>query len=345
MKIKVDKISSSTKNTKLSTIVEVSKKIDTKEGSVIIVEALDENLAYGKIELLTGRMSKVIEGDIIAGTLGERKALKGYSGTIPKKVKPGDKLNLLNLGGIIGKLVSGNPELGKPIEVKVIGQAIIFPVFDQRIGKPANIKENAIAWKDNLEKSVPLIIFSASCMDTGKTTAACELIKGLTAKGYKVAATKLTGVSLMRDTLNMKDYGAVKVLDFNDAGMASTTGKSINSLAKGIISKLTKENIDCIVIELGDGILGDYGVKSFLEDKQIMKFAKAHIICANDQVSAWGAKQLFQKFGLEITLISGRVTDNTVGTEFIEKTLGIPAANGITNPKKIVSIIEKKVFK
>jgi len=344
MKISVDKISSSTKNVKLSQTVEVSKKVQAQEGSVIVVKALEENPAYGSIELLSGRVSKVIEGDIIAGTLGERKALKGYSGTIPKEVKPNDTLHLLNMGGVIGKASSGNPELGSPIKVKVLGQAMVFPVFNERIGKPANIKQNSLPWKKDLKKSVPLIFFSASCMDAGKTTAACELIKGLTTKGHKVAATKLTGVSLMRDTLNMQDYGAVKALNFNDGGMVSTTTQKVNGLAKGIIEELNKEDIDCIVIELGDGILGGYGVQSILKDKQLMHFAKAHVVCANDQVAAWGAKQVFKKLGLQITLISGRVTDNDAGTSFIEKELKLPAANAIQNAKKMVEIIDKKVF-
>ncbi len=345
MKIKVDKISSSTKNVKLSPTVEISPKIEAKEGSILIVKALEENPAYGSIELMSGRMSKVIEGDVLACTLGERKASTGFYGYIPDKIKQGDKLNILNYGGVIGKAVSGNPELGKPIEIKVLGQALIFPTFNERISKAANIAEEHIPWKENLENSVPLIIISASSMDSGKTTAACELIKGLSAKGYKVAGAKLTGVSRMRDTLDMEDYGAVKALNFNDAGVVSTTNKNTNELSKGIIHELNKSNIDCIVMELGDGILGYYGVKSILCDERIMEFTKGHIVCANDHVAAWGVKKIFKELGLNISLISGRVTDNAVGVEFIEGELGLPAANAITEHSKLVTIIEKEVFK
>jgi len=42
------------------------------------------------------------QGDLIAGVLGERRALHGYSGVIPERVAPGDILHLLNLGGVIG---------------------------------------------------------------------------------------------------------------------------------------------------------------------------------------------------------------------------------------------------
>ena len=45
-------------------------------------------------------------------------------------------------------------------------------------------------------------------MNAGKTVAATELVRGLARSGVRVAAVKLTGVSLMRDTLSMLDAGA-----------------------------------------------------------------------------------------------------------------------------------------
>ncbi|MGM0509883.1 MAG: hypothetical protein ACQESD_01985, partial [Thermoplasmatota archaeon] len=176
------------------------------------------------------------------------------------------------------------------------------------------------------------------------TTAACELIKCLTSEGYKVAAAKLTGVSMMKDTLSMMDYGAVKALDFNDAGVASTIEKKTTELSKGIIYELNKLDIDCIVVELGDGLLGSYGAKSILEDKNIMRFAKGHLVCANDNVAAWGVKKIFNELGIEISIITGRVTDNAVGIEYINKELDLPAANAITDNERIFSIIEEEVF-
>jgi hypothetical protein len=344
MKVLVDKIASSTKNVALSSVVEVSRNVIAMEGSVVVVKALGENPNYGSIELASGRMSRIIEGDIIAGTLGERRALRGFYGKIPKRVQAGDILNVLNLGGVIGKAVSGITELGKSIDVQVLGQALVFPTFDERIGKPATIKENAIAWKKRLGRSAPLIVFSASNMDSGKTTAACELIKGLTLKGYRVAAAKLTGISLMRDTLNMRDYGAVRALNFNDAGIVSTTTARGSDYARGIIHELNRDSPDCIVVELGDGILGGYGVKAILRDRQLMKFAKAHVFCANDQVVAWAGRELFRKFGLEISVISGKVTDNDVGTEYVGRELKLPTANALNDSKKLTSIVEQKVF-
>src|ERR1044072_8936888 len=103
-------------------------------------------------------------------------------------------------------------------------------------------------------------------MNAGKTVAATELVRGLYRSGLKVAAAKLTGVSLMRDALSMRDAGASAALTFNDIGIASTHAGVTVSSAKGILNRLAQGKPDVIVAELGDGILGEYGVQDILRD-------------------------------------------------------------------------------
>src|SRR5205823_1099115 len=98
-----------------------------------------------------------------------------------------------------------------------------FPFLGERQGIPATIKANAIPWATTLEKSAPIVYVAGTCMNAGKTFACGEVIRYLTRKGYRVCGAKLTGVSLLRDTLSMVDRGAIKSLSFNDAGVVSTT--------------------------------------------------------------------------------------------------------------------------
>ena len=81
---------------------------------------------------------------------------------------------------------------------------------------------------------------------------------------------------------------------------------------------LAEAGAEVIVAELGDGILGDYGVGPILADRELMELAAAIVMCANDPVAAWGAKQVMaQRFGLAIDVVSGPTTDNLVGTRFV----------------------------
>ena len=165
-------------------------------------------------------------------------------------------------------------------------------------------------------------------MNGGKTVAATELVRGLARSGLRVAAAKLTGVSLMRDALSMLDAGAIAALTFNDVGIASTHPGITVSTAKGIFNLLAGTKPDVIVAELGDGILGEYGVQDILRDAELMSVGAAYVMAAPDPVACWGAAELMRReFDLPITAITGPATDNEVGQVYISGGLGLPAHN------------------
>ena len=136
-----------------------------------------------------------------------------------------------------------------------------------------------------------MVYVAGTCMNAGKTVAATELVRGLARGGLRVAAAKLTGVSLMRDALSMLDAGAVAALTFNDVGIASTHAGVTVATAKGIFNRLAAAKPDVIVAELGDGILGEYGVQDILHDAELMRVGAAYVMAAPDPVACWGANR------------------------------------------------------
>lgn len=345
MKVTLDKIASTTRNARIPREVLLSDEIQAKEGMVLAVRVHGKKTVYNTLEDIHGRMIDLNDGDIIAGVLGTRRALRGYAGHVPESIKVGDKLDILNLGGVIGRCTSVNLEIGKPLQAEVLGQILSFPHLGERVGVPATIRTGAVAWSDKLEKSAPIIYVAGTCMNAGKTFACGEIIRFLARKGYRVGAAKLTGVSLLRDTMSMVDRGAIKGLSFTDAGVVSTTGAVSVPVAKGLINALNKEEPDCLVIELGDGIMGEYGVQEILKDAELMQAASAHVMCANDPVSAWGAVELFtNRFKLKVDVLSGPATDNAVGKEFIEGQVGVKAINARIEPEALGQFVEKAVF-
>ncbi|MBI5210788.1 MAG: hypothetical protein HY927_12530 [Elusimicrobia bacterium] len=345
MKVVLDKIASGTRNAKLSREVLLTEDISAAEGMVLAVRVRGTKSVYNTLEDCHGRMIGLNDGDVIAGVLGARRALRGYAGVVPGSVAVGDMLDILNLGGVIGRCTSVNIELGKPLQAEVLGQVLSFPHLGERHGVPASIKTGAVAWAGTLEASAPIVYVAGTCMNAGKTFACGEVIRTMAKRGHRVCGAKLTGVSLLRDTLSMVDRGAAKSLSFTDAGVVSTSGAVSVPVAKGIVNALNREEPDCLVIELGDGILGEYGVQEILHDDELMGAGVAHILCANDPVAAWGAVELFKtRFKREVTLIAGPATDNAVGKEFIEGQIGVPAINARIEFDKLGEFIERKVF-
>jgi hypothetical protein len=141
----------------------------------------------------------------------------------------------------------------------------------------------------------------------------------------------------------MLDAGAVAALTFNDAGAASTHAGMTVPVARGIFNRLAKERggrPDILVAELGDGILGEYGVQDILRDPGLMGLAVAHVMAAPDPVACWGAQQLYtEQYGLPITCITGPATDNQVGRDYIGRQLGLPAHNALRDAAGLVSTV------
>lgn len=339
MQVNLDKIASVTSRVNLANEVSLTQYVPVERGTLVIVEALEEKAVYGELELVGGRLARIIKGDLIAGVLGERQALKGFVGAIPAQIEAGDILHILNMGGVIGKCSSANGDYGLPMRVRVMGAAT-------RDGGQVNIADYALPWQDSLSESAPIILISGTCMNSGKTTAACEIIRVLKGRGYKLAAAKLAGVATQRDLLNMQDHGALSALSFSDAGLPSTTrmDSCIVPAAKGILAALNDSNPDAIIVEFGDGIMGHYGVDLLLKDAELMGHVKAHVLCANDLVSSWGGRLFLEQLGLHIDCISGPATDNSAGIDYIQQYLGMIGANGRTDPVKLAGIVEQKVF-
>lgn len=326
MRIHVDKLASVTRNLRLGRTLTLSPDILLEEGSVLACRVKGEKGTYNQLEDPHGRMSTLHDGDILVGALGHRNALQGYEGVLPKALKPGDTVNLLNMGGVIGQCLSHNPDVGRPFDLEVLGQVLVFPEFQSRAGQPAHLRQGALKGT-GLSATCPVVYVAGTCMNAGKTAAACATIRQLSRAGYRVGACKLTGVSLMRDALAMKDYGAEVALDFTDAGIVCTDAGSAAAVSRIIFSELATHGVEVIVAETGDGIMGEYGVQAILADPELRGLGGAFILCANDPVgAAGGVANLQSAFGIRPDLIAGPATDNRVGERFVA-TLGLPARN------------------
>src|SRR5499425_943925 len=330
----VDKIASVTQACGLGNEVRVATdNIPAEEGVVVVVEVLTNKSTYNTLELTSGRMAKVSQGDIVAGALGHRKALFGYSGHVPTSVKPGDILQMLNIGGVLGICDSVNPDKGKPFDCRVLGVVLHFPYLGERIGVPARVGYRRLDQDAKLDtRGVPIVALAGTCMEAGKTAAACAIVARMRHRGLAVHAFKATGVSLRRDILAMEDAGARRCAIFTDLGVVTTTRANGPALTRTMLSELAAGKPDVVVFELGDGILGTYGVDAILECPDIRAVLTAVILSANDPVAAWGGvKLLRERFTIEPAVVTGPATDNQVGIDIIKTQMGVPAFNALSN--------------
>ena len=342
-----DKIASVAQSCRLMPELRLGADIPAEEGVVVAVEVLNDKATYNELELASGRLAIVQRGDVLVGALGHRRALFGYSGSVPASVRPGDTLQLLNLGGVLGRCESAdpaNPERGEPFDCRVLGTVLDFPYLGERIGVPARVGGAKLSKNPKPikldTKGIPVVAVVGTCMDSGKTSAACAIVSRLRHKGLVVDAFKATGVSARRDILAMEDAGARETRIFTDLGVVTTTDGNGPDLTKTMLSDLAEGHPDVIVFELGDGLLGAYGVEAILGDDAIRSVLTSVVLSANDPVAAWGGVTLLrERFGIEPTVVTGPATDNAVGIDIIRSQLALDAANARTSGATLGDIV------
>lgn len=340
-----DKIASVAQHLDLKRELRLSADIPCEEGVLIAVEILNNKNTYNQLELTSGRMAVVKKGDVVVGALGHRKALFGYSGHIPQQLAIGDTVQILNMGGVIGICDSINASFGQPFDCRVLGTVLDFPFLGERIGVPARIGMEKLALDAAVDVSgVPVVAIAGTCMNSGKTAAACAIVSRLRHHGHTVDAFKATGVALRRDIMAMEDAGARSTLIFTDFGVACTTGKNGPAVTRTMLTRLAAQKPDVIVYELGDGILGAYGVEAILHDPAVRDSLSCLVLCANDPVAAWGGVKLLREdFGIEPGIVTGPATDNDVGKDIIRQRMGVQAINAVTESMQLGDAVTAQV--
>ncbi len=302
------KIGSVLKNINNIQDLNISDEITPQQGQLIAVKVISVNANYNKLELISGRMTELTEGDIIIGALGNRIASTGMTGTVPTELNKHDKIHILNLGGVIGICKDFNILLGPATECEVVGS------ITNGGNKQLNLKDFSKVIKSNTIDSIPSIAVIGTGIDSGKTTVTSFIIKTLSKYYKKINACKLAGTASQKDLYAYEDNGAAKTSDFVDFGLPSTcmNDKNIIQECSASVINFISQDADILLMELGDGYHGDYGTREIIQNSSITKYIKVIVICAYD-IS--GAINIIENLKLnklddKLLIISGPVTNN-----------------------------------
>ena len=154
----------------------------------------------------------------------------------------------------------------------MLGVVLQFPYLGERIGVPARVGYRRLNYETALDaRGVPVVALAGTCMEAGKTAAAAAIISRMRHRGLVVDAFKATGVSLRRDIMAFEDAGARKSMIFTDLGVVTTSPRTGPALTRTMLTELAAGKPDVIVFELGDGLLGTYGVDAILNCEDIRR--------------------------------------------------------------------------
>lgn len=284
-------------------------------GDYVVGEVASQPNGLSRLELSTGRMVEVVEGDLVVGAFGVRYAtLEAVGGW--QNIGPDRRMEALTGAGLFGMSTSRSALLPPLLSMTYKGHVMYGP--------------NKATMRDYVPEApahgfaLPTVLLVGTSMSAGKTTTARVVVRLLGEAGLSVVGAKLTGAGRYRDILTMQDAGADAIFDFVDAGLPSTVvpeGEYRGALG-GLLSHIAGLGADVLVGEVGASPLEPYNGQAAIEE--IGAHGLCTILAASDPYAVTG---VISAFGKRPDLVTGLATSTRAGIELVEKLSGITALN------------------
>ena len=275
-------------------------------GDVAIFEIIETG-KHESIQSDTKRNVGIFPGDIIMACFADRYATSQFEGYVPNQ--PTELLHILGAGGAIGIVKSKNWSLKdiEPTSVKLVGYCCDENnnVINSKFYNKRRIKFNG-----RVPNDAKIILSIGSTMDSGKTTTAAFLARGLKKGDKKVAFIKFTGTSYTKDKDFVYDCGADVAIDFSDMGFPSTymcKKEELLDLYQSLLTLLEPEKPDFIVMEIADGLM-QRETNFLLKDREFLNTIHAVIFSCGDSLGAFYGIQYLNDLGIVPAAISGCFT-------------------------------------
>lgn len=273
---------------------------------------------HARLELKNGRRAPLFVDDEIIVCYGDRYAPDQFEAEVPMNL---DDCHLVAGGGIAARCLASHDSIKAATLIQPLG------LLGYVNNKPINLAEWALP-EITMRRPRPLVLAVAgTAMNAGKTTSAAYLIKGLSCYlGMRVGAAKVTGTGAGGDVWLMRDAGAVKALDFTDAGLASTYRvpvTKIEAAAEHLMAHLRENGVDAIVLEIADGLF-QQETAALLSSPRFRSLVDAVIFAAGDAMGAAGGVAWLRQRGWPVVAVSGCVSASPLAMREARQATGLP---------------------
>ncbi|MEZ5933059.1 MAG: hypothetical protein R3F54_14115 [Alphaproteobacteria bacterium] len=267
-----------------------------------------------QVELVSGRMCQVFDGDVVIGAFGKRAAtLEGVGDW--ERIEDDLALHALTAAGLFGKATSVSPLLPELMQLRYLGHVM----RDDKVtmGQFARTPEPVAL-------AIPVVLLIGTSMSSGKTASGRVIVHELKRRGLKVAAAKLTGAARYRDVLSLGDAGADRIVDFVDVGLPSTVcaPEAFRTALTRLLSMIATSGADVLVAEAGASPLEPYNGAAAME--ALENNIAMLVLCASDPYAVLGVQQAF---GRKPDLVCGPAANTESAVDLVSKLCGVRALN------------------
>ncbi|MDO5629075.1 MAG: hypothetical protein Q4G43_12210 [Mobilicoccus sp.] len=166
-------------------------------------------------------------------------------------------------------------------------------------------------------------------MNAGKTTTIRAMARGFAQAGHRPGVTKVTGTGSGNDYWVMIDAGAHLMLDFTDAGLASTFRQPLPRLERAfaqLVSHLTLAGCRINFVEIADGIF-QRETSALLRSATFHGLIDGVVLAASDAMGAAHGTQVMQSLGIDVLALSGLMTRSPLAAREAHDATGLPVAD------------------
>ncbi|WP_416669873.1 hypothetical protein [Egbenema bharatensis] len=282
-------------------------------GDYVVGQVVPPVSANCYLELNTGRIAKLLEGDRVVGAFGVRRATLEVVGDWQSIEADGCMEDLTN-AGFFGRSTSRSFFVGT-------SPSLIYKGHVLRQGRKVGMQDFVPSLPARAY-TCPTILIIGTSMSAGKSTTARVIIRMLKQMGLKVVGAKLTGAGRYRDILMMGDAGADRIFDFVDVGLPSSVvpADEFRQSLHQLLTQIAYEEPDVVVAEAGASPFEPYNGSIVMEE--LRSQICCTVLCASDPYAVIG---VMQAFGVQPDLISGAATSTTAGVQLVETLTKVPA--------------------
>lgn len=282
---------------------------------------------HKRLELTDGRRAHLFVDDEIVVAYGNRYAPDQFESIVPENL---GTCHLVAAGGIASQMVFKHDAVKNPTRLSPVG------LLTDSEGKVVNLRDFALTTKSTVTRRPPVIAVVGSSMNSGKTTTAASLIRGLSQAGLSVHAGKVTGTGAGGDIWHFKDAGARKVMDFLDAGFPTTyllPPAQVKQSFLTIMNHLFESEPDIVVLEVADGLY-QTETAQLVASRTFNRYVDGVVFAAMDSLGGVYGVARLRQWAVNVVAVSGMVSRSPLGMREFQDACDLPVMgmSGLQSP-------------
>lgn len=278
---------------------------------------------HNAIQGTRGSNKYIFPGDRIMLAFGNRYASEQFEGYIPEGWQP--VYHILGKGGCAGLVTSMHQRMSLRGPTEIVLEA--FATDSQ--GKVINtryLNRERVPFDTYEKKKYKLILSLGTGMDSGKTTTAAYLARGLHQAGKRVAYVKLTGTVFSKDRAFVRDCGADISTDFSRLGYPSTymlDEQELLDLVASLLAEAEQIAPDFVIAEIADGLL-QRETAMLLRHARFRQMVDHVLLSSGDSFGALAGLEELNRLGLQASALCGAFTAAPLLIKEVSSRTGLP---------------------